>query len=337
MKKPRIEFLAPELGIAGGFYSTVLKLMGIAAKSLGVEVGSINTLSTPDLDGVVARMLSGPDPPKGAVIVNSQKSPMAQLKAFDAAKVHVVLACEGFYDTERPSVGFPGSPFAYWRSEISPDDQQAGRLLASTLFDMAMAQNLHGEAGKLRVLALSGPFTQAALNRLTGLREAVSKRGPQVSYDLKVANWDEKKAHQLTAEYLKHTRPQIVWGANDLIANGAALAIEEAGLRPGREILIGGIDWAQGTFAHIKSGRFATSVGGHVLDGVWALTMLADAIHGHPPPPQRSLRSSMVAATPENLSRYTQALDDAQLASIDFKARFCKARGDYDFSLDRLT
>ncbi len=337
MAKPRIVFLAPELNIPGGFYSTALRFMTIAAKSLDVDLGSINTLSTPDLDAAVAQMLSGPDRPAGAVIVNSQRSPMSQLKAFDAAKVPIVLACEGFYETERPNIGFPGSPSTYWRSEISPDDQHAGRLLASTLIDMAMAQNLHTEAGKIRVLALSGPFTQAALNRLTGLREAVHKHGPLISYDLKMANWDEKKAHQLTADYLRHTRPQIVWGANDLIATGAALAIEEAGLQPGRDILVGGIDWAQGTLPQVESGRFATSVGGHVLDGVWALIMLVDAIHGHPPPPTRSLKSSMVAVTAENWSQYRQAVDEANLATIDFASRFCKPQGDYDFALERLT
>jgi ABC-type sugar transport system substrate-binding protein len=337
MKKPRIVFLAPELGIAGGFYSTVLKFMTIAAKSLRVELESLNTLTTPDLDAAVARMVSGPDRPDGAVIVNSQKSPMSQLRTFDAAKVHVVLACEGFYDAERPSIGFPGSPCAYWRSEISPDDQQAGRLLAATLIDRATAQNLRGETGKIRMLALSGPSTQAAINRLTGLREAVHKHGSQISYDLKIANWDEKKAHQLTADYLRHTRPQIVWGANDLIATGAALAIEQAGLRQGKDILVGGIDWAQGTLQQVKTGRFATSVGGHVLDGVWALIMLVDAIHGHPPPPQRSLKSSMVAATVENLAQYIQAVDEGHLATIDFGPRFCKPKGDYDFSLERLT
>jgi ABC-type sugar transport system substrate-binding protein len=337
MKNPRIVFLAPELGIAGGFYSTVLKFMTIAARSLRVELESLNTLTTPDLDAAVARMVSGPDRPDGAVIVNSQKSPMAQLRAFDAAKVHVVLACEGFYDTERPSIGFPGSPCAYWRSEISPDDQEAGRLLASTLIEMATARNLRSETGKIRLLALSGPSTQAALNRLTGLRQAVHKHGAQISYDLKIANWDEKKAHQLTADYLAHTRPQIVWGANDLIATGAALAIEQAGLQQGKDILVGGIDWAQGTFPHIQSGRFATSVGGHVFDGVWALIMLVDAIRGHPAPPRRSLKSSMVAVTAENLSRYTPVVDEAHLAKVDFGPRFSKPKGDYDFALERLT
>ena len=337
MKKPRIVFMAPALANSGGFYSTVLRFMTIAANRLGVDLGSINTLATPDLDAAVAQMLSGPDRPDGVVLVNSQKSPMSALRAFNAAQVHIVLACEGFYETERPSIGFPGSPSVYWRSEISPDDQQAGRLLASTLIEMAIARNMRSETGKLRVLALSGPFAQAALNRLTGLREAVQKYGSGISYDLKMANWDEKKAHQLTADYLRTARPQIVWAANDAIATGAAMAIEEAGLQPGRDILVGGIDWAQGILAQVESGRFATSVGGHVMDGVWALIMLVDAIHGHPPPPERSLKSSMVAATAENLSQYRRALDDALLANVDFGARFCRPQGDYRFALDRLT
>lgn len=337
MKKPRIILLAPALANAGGFYNTVLKLMTIAANNLGVDLGSVNTLSTPDLDGAVAQLLSGPDRPDGAVLVNSQKSPMSQLRAFDAAKVPVVLACEGFYETERPSIGFPGSPHGYWRSEISPDDQQAGRLLATTLIDMAIARNLRSDKGKVRVLALSGPFAQAALNRLTGLREAVHKYGTEITYDLKMANWDEKKAHQLTADYLRHARPQIVWAANDAMATGAALAIEEAGLQPGKDILVGGIDWAQGILGQVESGRFATSVGGHVLDGVWALIMLVDAIHGHPAPPRRSLKSSMVAATAENLNQYRRAIDEAHLASIDLGARFCRPQGDYSFAVDKLT
>lgn len=84
-----------------------------------------------------------------------------------------MVAHEGFYENDRSRVGVPGSPFESWRAEIMPDDLEVGRLLARTLLERARAEDRRGEDGRIRVLTLSGPFTQAATNRLTGFREVV--------------------------------------------------------------------------------------------------------------------------------------------------------------------
>lgn len=330
-----VVFISPHLDRPGKFHDLALRYMSIAAPSLGVDLTSLDASTTPDLSAAVREMLERPEPPAGVVIVNAKNMAATQLKTLDAAGVQTVVAYEGFYETDRSRVGVPGSPFESWRAEIMPDDLEVGRLLARTLLDRAMEEDRRDEDGKIRVLTLSGPFTQAATNRLTGFRDVVQSRD-DVVYDLRMADWSEEKGYRLTKEYLDIFRPQVIWAANDSIARGAARALEEAGLAPGRDVLVGGVDWLGDSLQQVATGRITTSVGGHILDGIWALVMVRDALEGHRPPAQRRLASSMRAATADDASSYQRALNENYLRRIDFTERFSRIDGLYDFSLSRL-
>lgn len=331
----RVIFISPHLDRPGKFHDLALRYMSIAAPSLGVQLTSLDASSTSDLSEAVRGLLGRPDRPRGVVIVNAKNMAATQLETLDDAGVQTVVAYEGFYQTDRSRVGVPGSPYTSWRAEIMPDDLEVGRLLAGTLLDRAAAEDRRDEDGSIRVLTLSGPFTQAATNRLTGFREVVQSR-ENVVYDLRMADWSEEKGHRLTQEYLEIFRPQVIWAANDSIARGAARALDQAGLTPGRDVLVGGVDWLGDSLQQVATGRIATSVGGHILDGIWALVMVRDALEGHPPPTQRRLASSMVAATADDAASYLRAVDEAYLRTIDFADRFSRTDGLYDFSLDRL-
>lgn len=332
----RVVFISPHLDRPGKFHDLALRYMTIASSSLGIELTNLDASSTPDLSGSVRERLGRPDHPRGAVIVNSENLAATQLKILDEAGVQTVVACEGFYETDRSRVGVPGSPYPSWRAEMMPDDLEVGRLLTRTLLDQAVAEDRRDEDGKIRILTLSGPFTQAATNRLTGFREVVKDRAAEVVYDLRMADWSEEKGHRLTKEYLEIFRPQVIWAANDSIARGAARALDEAGLAPGPDVLVGGVDWQGDSLQQVAAGRIATSVGGHILDGIWALVMVRDALAGHPPPARRRMSSSMVAATPGDATTYLRAIDETYLRKIDFAERFSRTDGRYDFSLSRL-
>lgn len=331
----RVVFISPHLDRPGKFHDLALRYMSIAASSLGVELTSLDASSTPDLSAAVRELLERPDRPHGVVIVNAKNMAATQLKTLDEAGVQTVVAYEGFYENDRSRVGVPGSPFQSWRAEIMPDDLEVGRLLARTLLDRAAADDRRDEDGKIRVLTLSGPFTQAATNRLTGFREIIQQRG-DVVYDLRMAGWSEEKGHRLTKDYLEIFQPQVIWAANDSIARGAARAIDEAGLAPGRDVLVGGVDWLGDSLQQVASGRITTSVGGHILDGIWALVMVRDALEGHRPPNPRRLSSAMVAATEGDATSYLRAVDESYLRKIDFAERFSRTDGLYDFSLSHL-
>lgn len=331
----RVVFVSPHLDRPGKFHDRALRYMSIAAPSLGVELSSLDASTTPDLSEAVRELLGRPDRPRGVVIVNAKNMAATQLKTLDEAGVQTVVAYEGFYETDRSRVGVPGSPFESWRAEIMPDDLEVGRQLARTLLDRARAEDRRDEDGKIRVLTLSGPFTQAATNRLTGFREVV-QGCDDVVYDLRMADWSEEKGHRLTEDYLGFFQPQVIWAANDSIARGACRALDEAGLAPGRDVLVGGVDWLGDSLHQVATGRIATSVGGHILDGIWALVMVRDALEGHPPPAQRRLASSMTAASANDASEYLRTIDETHLRTVDFADRFSRSDGHYDFSLSRL-
>ncbi|MDA8017858.1 MAG: substrate-binding domain-containing protein [Thermoanaerobaculia bacterium] len=329
-----VVFISPLLDKPGKFHDLALRYMKIAATSLGVEVNGLN--ATEDVAHLLRELLDGPERPDGAVVVNARNLATPLLDILNRAEVPTVMAFESFYETDRNIVGEPGLPYEHWRCEIMPDDRGVGRMLARTLLDRAIVENRREADGKIRVLTLSGPFTQAATNRLTGFRETVREYGDQVTYDLRMAGWSRGKGHRITAEYLQTNRPQVIWAANDSIAQGAAQALEDVGLNPGEDVLLGGIDWLGDSLEQVADGRITTSVGGHILDGIWALVMVCDALAGHPPPADVFMKSSMVAATADDASTYSRVVDEDCLRRIDFAERFSSTDGQYDFSLNRL-
>lgn len=332
----RVVFICPHLDKAGKFHDQAHRYMQIAAEDLDLDLEAIDASASPDLTRDVAELLVGPEPPAGAVLVNSRNVGPEVLETLDGAGVHTVVAFEGFYQTDRSQVGIPGDPLRYWRAEILPDDNEVGRLLTETLIRQALSRGLADSQGRIRVLALSGPFTQAATNRLTGFREYVKGSEVEVIYDLQMADWSAEKGYRLTREHLEDQRPHVVWCANDSIATGALRALEEDGVIPGEEALVGGVDWLGNTLEKVRSGRMATSVGGHLLDGIWALVLVHDAIRGHPPPVERRITSSMKAATADDAASYQRLLDESLLRSVEFRDRFSATDGRYDFSLRRL-
>jgi ABC-type sugar transport system substrate-binding protein len=332
----KVVFISPHLEKPGKFHDQAYRFMKLAAENLDLDLATLNTSATRDLRGTVQDLLAGRERPGGVVLVNSQNLAAPLFSILEDAGVHSVVAYEGFYETDRPTVGVPGSPYRFWRGEIMPDDVEVGRVLARTLIDRAVSEARRDETSKIRILTLSGPFTQAATNRLTGFREVVQKSAENVVYDLHMADWSAAKGYEITADYLKQTQPQAIWAANDSIARGAAKACDEAGLRPGADVLIGGVDWVGGSLEQVAAGRMTTSVGGHILDGVWALIMIRDALNGHPPPRQRALTSSMVAVTSDNARHFLRVVDEDFLRSVDFDSLFSSADGSYEFSLQRL-
>ena len=73
---------------------------------------------------------------------------------------------------------------------------------------------------------------------------------------------------------------RTLWAANDPMALGAIDAIEAKGRVPGRDILVGGVDWTTDGLDAIRDGKLELSAGGHFMEGAWALILMHDWRHG---------------------------------------------------------
>ena len=122
------------------------------------------------------------------------------------------------------------------------------------------------------------------------------------------------------------------------MARGAVEAVAASGRTPGRDVFVGGIDWAPFVPAMLRDGRLHASVGGHFMDGAWALVMLHDYHHGRDFGSLQTA-SSYVLLTRDNLDAYAGFFDESRWRRVDF-TRFSRALDPdletYDFAVDSV-
>ncbi|MDF2888176.1 MAG: periplasmic binding protein/LacI transcriptional regulator [Lacrimispora sp.] len=75
-------------------------------------------------------------------------------------------------------------------------------------------------------------------------------------------NWNREEGKKLAAQALSVYGPRIdvIFSNNDAMANGALEAVEEAGMIPGKDIYLVGVDALQETVGYIKEGKIAGTV-----------------------------------------------------------------------------
>jgi ABC-type sugar transport system substrate-binding protein len=119
------------------------------------------------------------------------------------------------------------------------------------------------------------------------------------------------------------------------MALGAAAAIEASGRTPGRDVALGGIDWAPFAFDKIRQGTFVASVGGHFLDGAWAVVLLFDHHHGRDFSATQG-GSRFALADRSTADEYERLFSEQAVQRVDF-ARMSKVKNPavtaYDFSV----
>lgn len=311
-------------------------MMEMTAGRLGIELEVIAC----DRDSRLLRergleLCARANTPEYLLLVNEGEVGSVLLPKAARKGIRVLTLCQGFSTADRLTLGRPREKYETWLGELLPDDRRAGAELAELLVAEARRKGLHGADGRLNLLAVSGPFTNSSVQRLNGLRAAVSEASDVVLQEVAPAGWNEERAFWVVADMLKR-RPDasILWAANDTMALGAARAVADTG----REILIGGVDWASFVPDQIRRGAITYSMGGHFFDGSWALLLLYDYHQGHDFP-DLEMRSSFTAMGPKNVERYEGLLRPGTWKAIDL-ARFSRAEdpelGPFEISADML-
>lgn len=320
-----------------GFFALMVAFMRQAAHGLGVELEIIDCHRDPSVLRREARALvSGPKPPEYLLLANEQGLAIDILPQADARGTKVLLINEGLMMADRQKLGRPRERFQNWLGELVPDDRQAGYLLGRSLLQAARVKRRLAPDQTIHVFGLAGAFTMSSLLRINGLRDAVGEAGDATLSEVPPANWDRQMAEELTAELLaRHPQTTVIWSASDTMALGAVRAVEAAGKLPGRDILIGGIDWSRAAFEAIRRGTLCASVGGHFLDGAWGILLLHDYHNGRDFGADQ-ITSAFSVATSENVYNFEPLVLGRRAQQIDFSslARVGNpTRAGYDFSV----
>jgi PAS domain S-box-containing protein len=219
-------------------------------------------------------------------------------------------------NTEIDQVDFtPRTKYPYWLAQMTPDDTGAGRTLIRQLLSIAKE---HG-VNQYHVLGIEGqPVQEASVRRRRGLEEYVAHAPGLESFVMVSADWNPAAAAaEFKKHYFENPAINIVWCANDNMALAVADAVDELGI--GGLVFIGGVDWDMRALKAIGEGRMQASVGGHFIEGAWAVLLLYDYLMGRDFTDEGfRFHTTMPAVTRANLEAFSHFLT-INPSEIDFR------------------
>jgi simple sugar transport system substrate-binding protein len=167
------------------------------------------------------------------------------LKEAKAASIPVVLVDRGVKVTDE----------SLYATLIASDFVQEGRLAAEWL-----VKKLDGKGS---VVELQGtPGAAPAIDRKKGFEEVLAKNAGVKIIKSQSGNFERSKGKEVMEAFLKAEGKNInaVYAHNDDMALGAIQAIKEAGLAPGKDVIVVSIDGVKGAFEAMVAGTLNCTV-----------------------------------------------------------------------------
>lgn len=194
------------------------------------------------------------------------------LREAKAAKIPVVLTDRAVNSKDTSLyVTFMGSDFV-------EEGRKAGRWLVDKLKD---------HKGEVRIVELQGTVGSApAIDRKKGFEEIIKADPKFKIVRSQTGDFTRAKGKEVMEAFLKAEGKAInvLYAHNDDMAIGAIQAIEEAGLKPAKDILIISIDAVKGAFEAMIAGKLNVSVECSPLLGPQLMTAVKDIMAGKPIP-----------------------------------------------------
>jgi ABC-type sugar transport system substrate-binding protein len=307
-KRPTIGVVVTTLSLE--FWNDYIKFMKTGAAELGVDLVVLNAENSADkmitsIQDLVSRHVDG-------IIFTPYWSTAARgLTIAKDAGIPVVLT-DTYPDFSPQSERFPN-----YIGFVGPSDQAAGYQMALHLFAATPASS----DGKKHIGVVDGtPGTSVAIDRRKGLTQAM-KEHPEVVIDGEVNGNFDRDTAQAAFESLYEGHPTIrgVWSANGGMANGILAALKAHGKQPGKDVIVVGMDLERENLQPLEEGQLAFDIGGHWLEGGYALIMLYDAIEGHKVPANDAVvKLQLLPLTRDHVAQFEKDYPGG-VPSFDFK------------------
>jgi simple sugar transport system substrate-binding protein len=191
------------------------------------------------------------------------------LREAKAAKIPVILS-DRAVDEKDDSL---------WVSFMGSDFVEEGRKAGRWLLDNYKAQ------GDVNIVELQGTVGSApAIDRKKGFEEIIKAQPRFKIIRSQTGDFTRAKGKEVMEAFLKAEGKKInvLYAHNDDMAIGAIQAIEEAGLKPGVDILIISIDGVRGAFEAMKAGKLNVTVECNPLLGPQLMQLAKDVVAKKP-------------------------------------------------------
>lgn len=191
----------------------------------------------------------------------------------EARKAHIpVILTDRSIDTRDDGLyaTFLGSDFA-------EEGRRAGRWLLRNA----------KPTGEVRIVELQGSTGSApAIERKRGFDEVIRADARFKVVQSKTADFTQAKGKEVMAGFLKAEGKtiQVVYAHNDDMAIGAIQALEEAGLKPAKDVLVIGVDAVKGAFDAMVAGKMNVTVECTPLIGPQLMDLVRYVSQGKPVP-----------------------------------------------------
>ena len=139
----------------------------------------------------------------------------------------------------------------------------------------------------LNIVELQGTVGSApAIDRKAGFLEVVGKNPKMKIIRSQTGDFTRAKGKEVMEAFLKAEGKKInvLYAHNDDMAIGAIQAIEEAGMKPGKDIIIISIDGVKGAFEAMIAGKLNVTVECSPLLGPQLMSIARDVVAGKPVP-----------------------------------------------------
>jgi ABC-type sugar transport system substrate-binding protein len=190
------------------------------------------------------------------------------LKEAKAAKIPVVLTDRAVNSKDTSLyVTFMGSDFV-------EEGRKAGRWLVD---------KMKGQSGEVRIVELQGTVGSApAIDRKKGFEEIIKADPKFKIVRSQTGDFTRAKGKEVMEAFLKAEGKKInvLYAHNDDMAIGAIQAIEEAGMKPAKDITIISIDAVKGAFEAMIAGKLNVSIECSPLLGPQLMSAVKDIMAG---------------------------------------------------------
>jgi len=258
------------------------------------QIGTESEWRTADTQSVTSAI--GDDPTLLLIYSDAQQKQENQIKAirsFIARKVNVILftaLVETGYGPVLQEAAKAKIPVIMIDRDVQKSDRQyrltimgsdfvkEGEKAATWLGDYLKKQGIDDGVKPINIVELQGTTGSApAIDRKTGFANIMKNHANWKITRSQTGNFTTAEGKQVMEAFLKADNTiQVLYAHNDGMALGAIQAIKEAGLKPGKDIIIVGVDAVKGAFEAMVAGEMNCTVECNPLLGPQAVQAIND-------------------------------------------------------------
>lgn len=317
----KVVFLSPD---DSRYWGMVSQFMASVAHDLDIELETLVDYQRHRFSylQLAEEVLKRPEPPDYLVFMFKEHVSSRMLALAEQAGVKAFTMNTEVPANDRETLGEPRQRFAHWIGHLLTDNVDVGSHLAQLLRQQAEQRGIIDPEETLQLIALTGTAdSSAALDRNRGLQLAANDYNINILQLIR-ADWSEQEAEAKSRVLLQRfPQTQAVWAASDGMTLGAIEALRQLGLKPGAQVITGGVDWEPRALQAIAEGAMNVSLGRHFMDGGALLILLHDYHHGFDFVDEQitpTVRYRLKAIDSETVARYTQAIDPTHWERVDF-------------------